>query len=85
MFFETEFLLAKENVMSTITLTNYDSQEIEEMAGREKMKRRQRAIMPVHRSQSAIRGSHRTPKSRRTSKRISARKSGIHHRRQRTS
>lgn len=69
--------------MSTITLTNYDSREIEELEGCEKMKCRQRTVMPVHRSHSAIRGSHRTPASRRTSRRVSSGKSGIHHRRRR--
>jgi len=70
--------------MSTITLTNYDSNEIEDLERGEKMKRRERAAMPVHRSQAAIRGSHRTPASRRTSRKVSSRKSGMHHRRRRT-
>ena len=71
--------------MSTITLTNYDSGEIEDLEGCEKIKRRQRTLMPVHRSQAAIRGSHRTPASRRTSRQVSTRKSGMHHRRRRPS
>ena len=69
--------------MSTITLINYDSREIEDLQRSEKIRRRQRTIMPVHRSHSAIRGSHRTLASRRTSRKISIRKSGMHHRRQR--
>jgi hypothetical protein len=69
--------------MSTITMTNYDSCELEDFQRFEKIRRRQRAIMPVHQSHTAIRASHRTPTSRRTSRRVSQRKSGIHHRRQR--
>ena len=69
--------------MSTITLTNYDSREIEDLQQCEKMERRERAIMPVHRSQSANCGSRRTPSSRSTSRRISRSKSGMHHRGQR--
>ena len=69
--------------MSTITLINYDSREIEDLQRCEKIKRRQRTIMPVHQSHSAIRGSHRTPASSRTSRQVSSRKSGIHHRRRR--
>jgi hypothetical protein len=71
--------------MSTITLTNYDNREIEDMEGSEKMKRKERAVMPVHRSQAAIRGSHRTPASRRSNRQVSSRKSGMHHRRRRVS
>jgi len=70
--------------MSTVTLSNYDSHEIEDLERSEKIKRRQRRIMPVHRSQSAIRGSHRTPASRRTNHGASNRGSGMHHRRRRS-
>ena len=69
--------------MSTITLTNYDICELEDMEQSDKIKRRQRTVMPVHRSHSAIRASHRTPASRRPIRRVSNRKSGMHHRRQR--
>ena len=69
--------------MSTITLINYDSREIEDLQRFEKIKRRQGTIMPVHQSHSAISASHRTPASRRTSRRVSHRKSGMQHRRQR--
>jgi len=69
--------------MSTITLINYDSRVIEDLQRFEKIKRRQRTVMPVHQSHTAISASHRTPASRRTSRRVSHRKSGIHHRRQR--
>lgn len=69
--------------MSTITLMNYDSQELEDLDQCEKIQRRQRAVMPVHVSHSAISGSHRTPASRRASRRTSGCKGGIHHRRRR--
>jgi hypothetical protein len=69
--------------MSTITSINYDSRETEDFQGFEKIKCGQRAIMPVHQSHTAISASHRTPASRRTSRRVSTRKSGMHHRRHR--
>ena len=69
--------------MGTITLINYDSREIEDSERSEKIRRRQRTVMPVHQSNSAIRGSHRTPASRGTNRRVSSRKSGMHQRRQR--
>ena len=69
--------------MSTITSINYDIRETEDLQRFEKIKRGQRTIMPVHQSRSAISASHRTPASRRTSRRVSHRKSGIRHRRQR--
>jgi hypothetical protein len=69
--------------MSTITLNNYDNLSIEDMERCEKMSRRQRAVMPVHRSHSAMRGSRHTPASRRASRRTSARSGGIHRRRSR--
>jgi hypothetical protein len=71
--------------MSTITLINYDSREIGDLQQCEKITRSERAIMPVHQSQSANCGSRRTPSSRSTSRRISRSKSGIHHRRRRMS
>ena len=69
--------------MSTITLTNYDICELEDMEQSDKIKRRQRTVMPVHRSHSAIRASRRTPASHRASRRISSRNGGMHHRRKR--
>ncbi len=69
--------------MSTITLTNYDSRETEDLQQFEKIKRGQRTIMPVHQSHSAISASHRTSASRRTSRQVSQRKSGMQYRRQR--
>ena len=67
--------------MSTITLTNYDSQEVEEMQRIEKFGRREKAAMPVHRSRSVIRATHRTPSSRSLSRKHSQRNGGKHHRR----
>ena len=67
--------------MSTITLTNYDSREVEDMQRMEKFGRREKAKMPVHRSHTAISASHRTPASRRTSRQNSRRNSGKHRRR----
>jgi hypothetical protein len=69
--------------MSTITMINYDSCEIEDQQHCEKMNSRERVVMPVHRSRSAIRGSRRTPSSRSTSRRVSKIKGGMHRRRQR--
>ena len=67
--------------MSTITLTNYDSREVEDMQRMEKFGRREKPTMPVHRSLSAIRASHRTPSSRSVSRKHSRCNSGKHHRR----
>ena len=67
--------------MTTISITNYESHKIEDMDRCEKINRRKKAVMPVHRCRSAIRASHRTPSSRRTSHAVSGRNSGKHHRR----
>jgi len=67
--------------MSTITLTNYDSCEIEDLQQHEKMQRRSES-MPVHRCGSAIRGAHRAPASHRTNQQKPARRSGMQCRRQ---
>jgi len=71
--------------MSTITLTNYDSCEIEDLQQQEKMQRRQGAAMPAHRCGSAIRGAHRAPASRRTNRHNSVRSSGMQCRRRKRS
>jgi len=71
--------------MSTVTLANYDSCEIEDLQQHEKMQRQQRAIMPAHRCRSAIRATHKAPASRRTQRHKSAHSGGMKCRRQRRS
>ena len=67
--------------MSTITLLNYDSIEIEELEQSEKIKCRQKAVMPVRQSHATIRGSHRRPTSGRSNRTVSSCNSGMQHRR----
>ncbi len=71
--------------MSTVTLANYESCEIEDLEHLEKMERQNRAIMPAHRCGSAIRASHRAPASRRTNRKKLVRSDGIQCRRQKRS
>jgi len=68
--------------MSTVTLANYDSCEVEDLEQCEKMKRQNRANMPAHRCGSAIRASHRAPASRRTNRKKSVHSGGMQCRRQ---
>jgi len=67
--------------MSTVTLANYDSCEIEDLQQHEKMQRQQRAIMPAHRCRSVIRATHKSPASRRANKHKSSRGGGMQCRR----
>ena len=67
--------------MSTVTLTNYDSEEIEDLQHFEKIRHREKALMPVHRSRSVISASHKTPSSRNVSRKISRSNGGKHRRR----
>jgi len=71
--------------MSTITLTNYDSYEVEDLQSSEKIRRRHGQVMPVHRCGSAIRGAHRAPASRRSSRQKIARGRGMQCRRRKRS
>lgn len=67
--------------MSTVTLSNYDTREVEELQQFEKMQRSEKAHMPSHRCRSSIAASHRTPASKSNSRRISRTSGGKHRRR----
>lgn len=67
--------------MNTMSLTSYDSYADDNQERFEKIVRRQKAAMPVHRSHSAIRAAHKTTGSRRVSRQISRARGGMHHRR----
>ncbi len=67
--------------MSTVTLSNYDSMEVEELQQFEKFSRSEKVAMPSHRCRSAIAASHRTPASKSNSKQISRTSGGKHRRR----
>lgn len=66
--------------MSTVTLNNYDSTEVEELQQFEKIRRSEKAPMPSHRTRSAVSASHRTPASKSNSRKISRTCGGKHRR-----
>ncbi len=67
--------------MTTLTLSVYDSYADDNQERFQKIVRRQKPLMPVHRSHSAIRAAHKTAGSIKASRLVSWRSSGIHHRR----
>ena len=67
--------------MTTLTLSAYDSYADDNQERFEKIVRRHKPLMPVHRSHSAIRAAHKTLGSRKASRLTSRRSSGMHHRR----
>lgn len=67
--------------MSSVTLMNYEEHEMEEMQGFEKISRREKAAMPVHRSRAAISASRKSPKSKSVSRKFRRSNSGTHSRR----
>jgi len=67
--------------MTTLTLSAYDSYADDNMERFEKITRRQKPLMPVHHSHSAIRAAHKTSGSRKASRLISRRNSGMQYRR----
>jgi len=67
--------------MNRLDLSDYERCADDDQERFEKMVRRHKPLMPVHHSHSAIKASHKTSGSRRVSRLISRRKSGIHHRR----
>ena len=67
--------------MSTVTLCNFDLDEVENLQQFEKIRRSNKVVMPAHRCSSAISASHKTPSSKSNSRRISRSKGGQHQRR----
>ena len=67
--------------MSTVTLMNYDSQEVENLQRFEKISRSAKAVMPVHRCRSRIAGSRKSPKSKSVNRKFNRSNGGSHRRR----
>jgi hypothetical protein len=60
---------------------NYDCSALEDLQSFEKIARRNKAFMPVHRDGSSLSAAHKSPKSKRLSRQISQSNGGKHRRR----
>jgi hypothetical protein len=67
--------------MTALTLSDCDNYTDDEQERFQKLVRRHKPLMPVHRSHSAIRASHKTSGSRKAARMVSRRNGGMHHRR----